>query len=156
MKTLEQTIGSATLCQFKGCNRPAEIEISGYALSKPGWWRMCNTHRRVFSAQRPLSPNADLSDSAAKLKSKRINEAAKHRTAKAQPSSAPRSASETCAMIIIKNQKPCGKPARWKLKHSRSKDRFCDFCAKRLSSYWGEVQKVKSPNESGEPRAPKS
>ena len=46
-----------TLCQYSGCAKPAEVEVSGLALSKPGWWRMCATHRRVFAAQRPLSPN---------------------------------------------------------------------------------------------------
>lgn len=43
-------------CQYEGCKKQAEVEVSGLALSKPGWWRMCANHRRVFAAQRPLSP----------------------------------------------------------------------------------------------------
>lgn len=54
-------LGSAT-CQIRGCTRPAEVEISGHALAKPGWWRACSEHRRVFAAQRPLSPNGESSD----------------------------------------------------------------------------------------------
>jgi hypothetical protein len=41
-------------CTLRGCKRVAVVEISGYALTKPGWWPVCETHRRVFAAQRPL------------------------------------------------------------------------------------------------------
>jgi hypothetical protein len=41
-------------CQIKGCRKVPEVEISGMALNKPGWWRVCGEHRRVFAAQRPL------------------------------------------------------------------------------------------------------
>jgi hypothetical protein len=52
--------GSETSCQIKGCSKPAVVEISGYALKKPGWWRACQTHRYVFAAQRQVSPNEKL------------------------------------------------------------------------------------------------
>lgn len=54
--------GSATACQYKGCRTPAVVEISGFTLSKPGWWRMCAAHSRVFAAQRPLAPNVRMSE----------------------------------------------------------------------------------------------
>lgn len=48
------------LCQYKGCTKPAVVELSGYTLKKPGWWRMCATHARgVFAKQRPLSGKAN-------------------------------------------------------------------------------------------------
>lgn len=50
----DQSIRLDVRCQISGCRNNAVVQISGHALTKPGWWRVCETHRRVFAAQRPL------------------------------------------------------------------------------------------------------
>jgi hypothetical protein len=46
-------------CTIRGCKKCAVVEISGYALTKPGWWPVCWDHSRVFAAQRPLKRKCD-------------------------------------------------------------------------------------------------